>query len=338
MHGQVQASDAAANSAARSRSEPVVFARGVGKRFVWRGSDVQALSDVSLEVRQGEVFALLGPNGAGKTTLLNILMGILTPDSGEVRVLGQDVLARGAPCARIGYASGEIRFHWALTPLDVLDLYATAYGLGRRERRSRVEGLLAEFGLESCARRKFDLLSTGERMRTVLAKALVNEPELAILDEPTIGLDPDGAIAIRREIARMNRERGVTVLLTSHYMREVEELASRIAFMRKGRIVDTGPASEVIARAMPGRTFVAVRADDRLAGELGRLGFERRGERHVRAVRAGEPLAELVARLAELGVGPSAVEIGGPDLEDYFVHMVEGDRHEAEQARVPAKA
>lgn len=303
--------------------EPAVLVRGVSKRFIWRGADVQALADVSLEVRPREIFALLGPNGAGKTTLLNILIGILAPDSGQVRVLGRDVLSEGPPYARIGYASGEIRFHWALTPFDVLDLYATAYGIPRAERRRRVERLLAEFRLEGCAKRKFDLLSTGERMRTVLAKALVNDPELAILDEPTIGLDPDGAISIRREIARMNRERGVTILLTSHYMREVEELASRIAFMRKGKIVDIGPAGEVIARAMPGRTFIAVRGREGLAQELERLGFERRGERYVRAVKTEESLPDIVSRLSALGIGSSELEIGGPDLEDYFVHMVE---------------
>jgi len=304
-----------------------VLVKGVGKRFVWNGADVQALSDVTMEVRPREVFALLGPNGAGKSTLLNIIMGIITPDSGEVRLLGEDVLAGRAPYHRIGYASGEVRFHWALTPRDALELYGMAYGIPRAERRPRVARLLAEFGLEGASRRRFDQLSTGERMRTLLAKALVNDPELVILDEPTLGLDPDGAIAIRRQIASLNRERGLAVLLTSHYMHEVEELASRIAFIQAGRIVDAGPARDVIARALPGKTFVSVTRVE-LAEELERMGFERRGERHTRLLADGEEMQAFIGRLTALGVRPSDLEIGQPSLEDYFVHMVEGSRNE----------
>jgi ABC-2 type transport system ATP-binding protein len=314
-------------------NEPAVLVEGVSKHFVWRGADVQALSDVSLEVRRGEVFALLGPNGAGKSTLLHVLLGILIPDRGEVSVLGRDVLASGPPYGCIGFASPEAKFHWALTVRDALSLYGMAYGVRGAERRRRVSELIAEFGLEDAADRKFDLLSTGEKMRAILAKALVNAPSLLILDEPTVGLDPDGAILIRREISRLNRERGLTVLLTSHYMREVEELAHRIAFMSRGRIADAGPAREVVARAMPGRTVVTVsRAPETAAGALAGMGFERKGERWVRAGPGDERLARVLKDLGDLGLGAGDFEIGQPSLEDYFLHMAarpdEGERRE----------
>jgi ABC-type multidrug transport system ATPase subunit len=305
--------------------EKAVSARDISKRFIWRGADVQALSAVSLDVERGEIFALLGPNGAGKSTLLNILMGILTPDSGDVRLLGCDVLAGDVPHGRIGYASGEVRFHWALTPADAIDLYAIAYGLDRRARRRRVAELLDEFDLKDAATRKFDLLSTGEKMRTVLAKSLINKPELLILDEPTIGLDPDGAIGIRREVARLNREQGVTIVLSSHYMNEVEELAGRIAFIQGGRIMDQGPARDVISRAMPGRTEVVVKKMG-IEGELERLGFKRAGGGFHRLLRENESIEELAAQLTRLGVKSTEFEIGQPSLEDYFVHMVEKSR------------
>jgi ABC-type multidrug transport system ATPase subunit len=217
-----------------------------------------------------------------------------------------------------------------LTPSDVLDLFATAFGVPRSERRRRTSRLLEEFGLAHCAGRKFDLLSSGEKMRLVLAKALVNEPELVLLDEPTIGLDPDGAANVRREIARLNRERGVTILLTSHYMREVEELASEVAFIRDGRIVDTGPAAEVIARAMPAAAFVTVgRAPEGGEGALLGLGFERRGSRYVRAAEGADAVAAVVGELGRIGVAPSDFEVSRPNLEDYFLHMMEDRGDEA---------
>jgi len=307
-----------------------VRVRDVSKRFRSRGETIDALKGVSLDVERGEIFALLGPNGAGKSTLLNILMGILVPDSGGVEVLGGDVLAGRTPFARIGYASGEARFHPVLTAADIVNLYATAFGVPRAERRRRVDALIAEFGLARCRDRQYMLLSSGEKMRTALAKAFVTDPELIVLDEPTIGLDPDGAISIRREIARINREKGVTILLTSHYMREVEQLARRIAFIAGGEIVDRGSAGEVIARALPGRSFVVVtRAGAAGAAEgLGGLGFEHRGERHVRTLRSDESMGDLMRALSDLGVRPHDIEVGQPSLEDYFVHMVESSRNE----------
>lgn len=203
-----------------------------------------ALKDVSLRIEDGEVFGILGPNGAGKTTLLNIVMGIVYPDAGTVKVFGGDV-RRSDVVRSIGYVSGEERFHWALTPSDVLTFGGLLYGLGGKERKERIAELLRLFGLEGVAGSKFDVLSTGEKMRLAFAYALINKPKLLLLDEPTLGLDPDIAIKVRNEIRRINRKLGTTIVLTSHYMREVEELCGRIAFINMGRIMHVGKVSDI---------------------------------------------------------------------------------------------
>lgn len=298
-----------------------VYAKDVSKRF----AEVQALTQAWIEVREGEIFALLGPNGAGKTTFLSVLMGLLIPDSGEVRMLRAQVFPEtgaGPPFERIGYASGESRFHYALTPHDVLDLYALAYGQGRRERRARLKRLMGDMGLSRCASRRFTLLSSGEKMRLVLAKALVNDPDLLLLDEPTVGLDPEGAMALRAEIRRLNQERGVTILLTSHYMREVEELAGRVAFIRGGRIVDVGPTQEVVERAFARRGSVSVYGVGKeVEKKLLAMGFTPRGSRLVKLLGEGEDPAGAAEAASRLGVRPSQIDVGKPTLEDYFLHM-----------------
>jgi len=175
--------------------------------------------------------------------LLNIIMGIVYADSGSANIFGESVRKRGA--VKIGYVSGEERFHWALTPVDILAFGGRLYGLGTIERKARTAELLKLFGLEKVASRKFDVLSTGEKMRLAFAYALVNKPKLLLLDEPTLGLDPDIAIKVRKEIKRINKELGTTIVLTSHYMQEVEQLCGRVVFINKGRIMQVSSVAGI---------------------------------------------------------------------------------------------
>lgn len=221
----------------------VIEVSGVSKQFGKGKGRFYALKDVSLAVKEGEILGILGPNGAGKTTLLNIIMGIVYADSGSVSIFGEGAGKRGA--VKIGYVSGEERFHWALTPFDILTFGGRLYGLGAIERKQRTAELLKLFGLEKVALRKFDVLSTGEKMRLAFAYALINKPKLLLLDEPTLGLDPDIAIKVRKEIKRISSELGTTIVLTSHYMQEVEQLCRRIAFINKGRIMHIGSVTDI---------------------------------------------------------------------------------------------
>ncbi len=222
----------------------------VSKQFRRQGPKVEgsgkffALNDVSLSVRDGEILGILGPNGAGKTTLLNILLGIIYSDSGTVKIFGQDI-RKTSLGGRIGYVSGEERFHWAMSVLDIMNFGGILCGLGSSERKASVGELVEAFGLKKVLNSKFDVLSTGEKMRLALAYALISKPGLLLLDEPTLGLDPDIAIRVRKEIRRINKKLGTTIILTSHYMKEVEELCDRVAFISKGRVMHIGTVSEI---------------------------------------------------------------------------------------------
>ena len=212
--------------------------KNVSKKFRVMGKEFYALRDVTLGVRDKEILALVGPNGSGKTTLLNIITGLLIPDAGYVKILGKNVLDNPDIIERVGFVSGEARFHWALTMRDVLNFYGIVYGIGKAKREKRIEELSSFFGFTDLLSRRFDGLSTGERMRLSFAKALLNNPRILLLDEPTLGLDPDISVKLRKEIKHINKAFGTAILLTSHYMKEVHQLADSVAFILQGRIRD----------------------------------------------------------------------------------------------------
>ena len=226
-----------------------VEARDLAKTFRsgWlRRRETAALRGASLQVPRGAIYGLLGPNGAGKTTLLSILATLLLPDSGSATILGHDVVREAfAIRRRLNMASGNASFVWSLRPAEVLAFYGRLYGLHGRVLKARVHELLERFELIPHLKTEYNELSTGLKQRLALAKALLNDPEVLFLDEPTLGLDPDVSIRIRAQIAELRRERNTTIILTTHYMREAEELCDRIAFIKHGRILAEGSADEL---------------------------------------------------------------------------------------------
>ncbi len=231
--------------------QPAIFAEGIGKAYRERlfGPRKEVLRQVDLEVVPGAIFGVLGPNGAGKTTLISILATLLHPDAGQARVLGLDVVKEaGRLRQRINLAAAGAHFLWCLTAEENLRFYGRLYGLGGRALRAKVEGLIELFGLGEHRRVLFERLSTGLKQRLMLAKALINDPELLFLDEPTSGLDQDMARHIREEILRLNRDTGLTILLTTHNLREAEMLCSEVAFLKEGRLAARGSIPELQRR------------------------------------------------------------------------------------------
>jgi ABC-2 type transport system ATP-binding protein len=228
--------------------QPAIEAEGIGKGFrtgVW-GPVKPVLRQVDLTVAPGAIFGVLGPNGAGKTTLISILATLLLPDSGAARVLGLDVVRQAGPLKeRINLAASGAHFLWCMTTEDNLRFYGRLYGLGGRALKAKVAELLELFGLAAYRTTTFERLSTGLKQRLSLAKALINEPELLFLDEPTSGLDQEMAHLIREEILRLNREIGVTMLLTTHNLREAEMLCSEVAFLKEGQLISGGRIPEL---------------------------------------------------------------------------------------------
>src|SRR5207245_9430607 len=195
----------------------------------------------SPSVEKVEVFWVLGPNGAGKTTLLNIMATLLLPETGTVDILGLSALSQPKEVrTRMNLCSGNANFAWSLTIRENLRFYAMLYGLRGREREAKVDALISAFGLIPFADRRFDESSTGTKQRMALAKALLNDPQVLLLDEPTVGLDPDIALRVRGYIMEYHKRTGCTLVLTTHYMQEAEQLCQRIAFIRAGKILALG--------------------------------------------------------------------------------------------------
>jgi len=231
--------------------QPAIFAKAIGKSFRERlfGPRKVVLREVDLEVVPGAIFGVLGPNGAGKTTLISILATLLHPDEGQAQVLGLDVVREARKLRqRINLAAAGAHFLWCLTAEENLRFSGRLYGLGGRVLRAKVEGLIELFGLGEHRRVVFERLSTGLKQRLMLAKALINDPELLFLDEPTSGLDQDMARHIREEILRLNRDTGLTILLTTHNLREAEMLCSEVAFLKEGRLAARGSIPELQRR------------------------------------------------------------------------------------------
>ena len=306
-----------------------VDARDLVKTFRsgWlRKRRTEALRGASLQVPRGAILGLLGPNGAGKTTLLSILATLLLPDSGSATVLGHDIVRDPfAVRRRLNMASGNASFVWSLRPAEVLTFYGRLYGLSGAVLRRRVEELIERSELGPHRRTEYNELSTGLKQRLAFAKALLNEPEVLFLDEPTLGLDPDVSIRIRAQIAELRRERGTTIILTTHYMREAEELCDTIAFIKGGRILAEGSA-DALKRQIRIGDVIALRLDPPLPermGELpGILQLHVRGERVECTVDAADKrLPEILRWLVEQGVLVRECQVKEHDLEEVFVEL-----------------
>ena len=223
--------------------DPVILVENLVKRY----GKTTAVNGVGFAVERGVTTALLGGNGAGKTTTLSILLGVLLPTSGTVRVFGEDVLRhRYRVLPRMNFSSPYVDLPHRLTVKQNLSIYARLYGVPRRE--ERITRLARDLQIEPMLERPAGRLSGGQKTRVALAKALLNEPELLLLDEPTASLDPDTGDWVRSYLEDYRARTGATILLASHNMAEVERLCTQVLMMKEGQIVDRGSPDELIDR------------------------------------------------------------------------------------------
>jgi ABC-2 type transport system ATP-binding protein len=306
-----------------------IDARDVEKTFRsgWpRRRETRALRGVSLTVERGSIVGVLGPNGAGKTTLLSILATLLTPDRGTITILGHDVVREaGLLRRRLNMASGRPSFLWSLRVGEIIAFYGRLYGLSGRALGARVDELITLTELGPYRRAQYSDLSTGLKQRVALAKSLVNEPELLFLDEPTLGLDPDVAARVRAHIARLRREQGITIVLTTHYMREADELCDEIAFIKGGQILARGTPDELKRQIRLGEV-VALKLDPPrvpwLAETPGVLRcVEIDGWVECTVDEAEKRLPEILRLLHVDGVVIRNVQVREPELEEVFVEL-----------------
>jgi ABC-2 type transport system ATP-binding protein len=225
---------------------PVITVDGVHKVFrdFWGRAKVQALKGIHFQVRQGQVFGLLGPNGSGKSTTMKLLLGLLRPSRGSLRILGADPQAVRVK-SRIGYMPEESYLYPYLSPDETLRLYGRLLGLSEHENKVRAGELLDMIGLTHARRRPVGEFSKGMARRISLAQALLNDPELILLDEPTAGLDPLGCRQFKDLILHLAR-RGKTIVLCSHLLADVEDVCDRIAILYNGRICAEGRMRDLL--------------------------------------------------------------------------------------------
>ncbi len=240
--------EASANTdrADRQLAEVVIETRNLSKdyRDFWGRRKVRALKALDLEVRRGEVFGLLGPNGSGKTTTIKLILGLLFPTSGEALVFGQSALDVSKN-QRLGFLPEESYLYRFLNAEETLDFYGRLFGMPASERRERIDWLIQLVGLQWARRRQLKEYSKGMTRRIGLAQALINDPELIVLDEPTTGLDPIGTREMKDLILRL-RDEGKTVLMCSHLLADVQDVCDRIAILHQGELKELGRVDSLL--------------------------------------------------------------------------------------------
>ena len=297
----------------------------VAQNLVRRFGDIEAVAGVDISIAAGEVFGFLGPNGAGKSTTVRVLTTLLRPTEGSAYVAGHDVVKEADAVRRsIGVALQDAAIDPLMTGRELLDLQAILHGIPKSEGRRKSDELLSTVGLTAAADRRVGTYSGGMRRRLDLALALIHEPQVLFLDEPTTGLDPNSRAALWDEVRKLNRERGTTVFLTTQYMEEADQLAGRIAIIDGGKIIAEGTPAQLKARiGDPTLRISLAPGQDRLNAEKLLLDFgeptpDAPGYIAVRLAGGAGRVASVARALEEAGVAVEGLELHNPTLDDVF--------------------
>jgi len=304
--------------------EPVLHCEGLRKRF----GDIQAVNGVSFEIAPGESYGLLGPNGAGKTTTISIVAGLLEADAGEAFVAGERLTTRSvAAKAAIGFVPQELAIYPDLTAYENLVFFARLYGLSAKRARARAEEVLEVIGLSERARDQAKTYSGGMKRRLNIGIGLLHEPKLLILDEPTVGVDPQSRNAILESVEQLG-ERGMAVLYTTHYMEEAERLCDRVGIIDRGELKAEGTREELVALLgehdkvqMTGTG--ALEAAAKACAKIGAVHAASTAEGSIELLVEGASAAlpEILTTASKAGVAVHSVEVDEPNLEAVFLHL-----------------
>jgi ABC-2 type transport system ATP-binding protein len=298
--------------------------------------DVYAINGVSFGVDSGQIFGFLGPNGAGKSTAVKILTTLSLPTEGQVRVGGYDVVSQAQHVRRIaGVALQDVGIDPLMKSMELLTLQGLLFGASRKQAVERAEELLRLVRLVEAKDRRVGTYSGGMRRRLDLALALVHEPEILFLDEPTTGLDPAGRRDVWEEVRRLNRALGMTIFLTTQYLEEADELADVVAIIDNGKIVAEGSPAKLKA-AMGNESInlafehdeMVKKAIDALAGIAERIQADRDVVR-LYIPQAAQAIPRVVERLRDVNLNPTSVTLTQPTLDDVFL-QVTGQRLQAQ--------
>lgn len=307
---------------------------GLTKVFRSFGSkDVVAVDHIDFDVERGDIFGFLGPNGAGKTTTIRMLTAILSPTSGTAEICGYDVIKEPMKVKqRIGLMPEALGFYSEMRAIDLLEFYAKFYKIPKIERRKRAIELLKLVGLPKFAYRKAGAYSHGMRKRLALAQAMINDPELLILDEPTGGLDPQGTQNFRKMIRDLHK-RGITIFLSSHILPEVQQICNKVCILNKGKVVAVDTIenlTKIIKSKVKPR--ILVKADlltDELLEELRKLhgvfDVEHVGNEIDITIEGEDITPDVASLLVNRGARVKYIQPVEPDLEEIFFSLTHGE-------------
>jgi ABC-2 type transport system ATP-binding protein len=288
--------------------------------------DIEAVKEVSFEVEQGEIFAMLGPNGAGKTTTIRMILDIIKPDSGSIRVLGGPITDEKKD--RIGYLPEERGLYKSVPVQECLAYLGTLKGMSRSDANQRAAELLEEFELDHAANMKTEELSKGMLQKAQIAMTLLHRPEIIIIDEPFSGLDPVNTRLIKDRLYEVQQE-GTTIIMSTHQMRQVEEMAHRLFMMNKGRRVLYGPVEDVRNQYALDAVIVEGKGDFAKLPGVERVTTGENNKEYTLTIKQGYTSDDI---LRQLGDDPDIVVYqfsqAIPSLDDIFVEVVQGNGHE----------
>ncbi|MEE9405891.1 MAG: ABC transporter ATP-binding protein [Candidatus Aenigmarchaeota archaeon] len=297
-----------------------------------RGKDTWAVRGIDLKIKKGEIYGFLGPNGAGKSTTIFMLSTLLAPTSGKARVMGLDVFREAHKVReRIGICIAGTKFYYDLTARESLNYFGMLFGLDGKKRKQKIDELIRAIGITPFKDNYFKDLSTGMRQKLAIAKSLINTPDVLFLDEPTAGLDVEVAKDMRKYISDISKETGMTVLLTSHQLYEVEEMCRRIGIINKGKIVAEGDIKSI--RKRMGFPDVVRLYLDRYTGLRflenlkGVLDWEVNDGLRIEAISSPSAVPEIIRALSKRRYNVLDMEVTKASLEDMFMKIV-GGKHD----------
>src|SRR5512143_1154127 len=329
----------------RSRTMPAILEVD---QLVKKYGDVTVVKGISFAVEQGEVFGLLGPNGAGKTQTISMLTGVIAPTSGTARIGGHDILRESDQVKKLnGLVPQDLALYPTLSARANLNFFGSIYGLRGRQLKERVDDVLEVVALTERANQVVDKFSGGMKRRVNIAAGLVHQPRLFFLDEPTVGVDPQSRNHIFESVQRLNRERGMSIVYTSHYMEEVETLCNRVAIVDEGRIIALDTIKNLVALLGGGVIHVGLnRVDDEIISEIGALpgvkqaalmpqpmpasgadGQEAPAEGtkspvvKIECIHNQEALINVISYLSRKDLSITSLETLEPNLESVFLHL-----------------
>ncbi len=304
----------------------ILEVRNLTKTFPSKKGGFNAVDDISLSIKDGEILGLLGPNGAGKTTTIQMLLGVMDPSDGDILYFGTSLQKnRETILKQINFSSTYISLPWWFTVSEILELFARLYEI--QERQKRIKKLLREFEMEELYKKEFRMLSAGEKTRLLLAKAFLNYPKIILLDEPTASLDPDIAVRIRQFLKKEKEKYNVSMLFTSHNMDEVEEMCDRVIVLSHGKIIAKDTPVNLVKSIRESEIELLIKKDRERAMKLFNkleLPFTQNGTMFTLVVDE-KTIAEFLTLLTKENIEYEDISINKPDLEDYFLNIAKGE-------------